>query len=213
LIVSSAELLTPIMRESIEHAFHAPVRDTYSCYELGLIAWECPLGGTYHVCDDNAIVEIESEAGADSGELIGTSLHLAAMPIIRYRLADIVTRGPDQCRCGSPFTTLSSINGRMVDYFPLPDGRLVHAHLIAAALGSGGFAWMHQYQVVQERRDRVVMRVIPRREPAPEEVREIERAVGEVLGPRVDFSVRLVEAIPYDAGGKFSAYRSLAKCD
>jgi hypothetical protein len=66
---------------------------------------------------------------------------------------------------------------------------------------------------VQERRDRVVMLVIPRREPTLGEVQEIERAAGEVLGPRVDFSVRLVEDIPDDAGGKFSAYRSLVECD
>jgi phenylacetate-CoA ligase len=209
LIVSSAELLTPPMRASIEHVFQAPVRDTYSCYELGLIAWECPLGGTYHVCDDNTIVEIESAGGADSGELIGTSLHFAAMPIIRYRLADIVTRGPDQCRCGSPFTTLSAINGRTVDYFTLPDGTLLHAQVVAGAVWSGEFAWIQQYQLVQERRDRVVMDIIPRREPTRSEVQEIERAAGEVLGPRVDFSVRLVEAIVDDAHGKFSAYRSL----
>jgi phenylacetate-CoA ligase len=208
LIVSSAELLTPTMRESIEHVFQAPVRDTYSCYELGLLAWECPLGGTYHVCDDNAIVEIGSEAGADSGELIGTSLHFAAMPIIRYRLGDIVTRGPDQCRCGSPFTTLASINGRTVDYVTLPDGSLLHTQVIDAVVWSGGFGWVHRYQVVQERRDRVVMHVIPRREPTRDEVQEIERAAREVLEHSVDFSVLLVEAIADDATGKFSTYRS-----
>lgn len=209
LIVSSAELLTPTMRQTIESVFQAPVRDTYSCYELGLLAWECPLGGTYHVCDDNTIVEIESEPDAGSGEVIGTSLHFAAMPIIRYRLGDIVTRGPEQCRCGSPFTTLSAINGRTVDYFTLPDGRLLHAQVVAGTVWSGEFPWIHQYQVVQERRDRVVMDIIPRREPTSYEVQEIERAAREVLGPRVDFSVRLVETIADDAAGKFSAYRSL----
>jgi phenylacetate-CoA ligase len=213
LIVATAELLTPTMRERIESVFQAPVRDTYTCYEFGLIAWECPLGGTYHVCDDNAIIEIEGEDSARSGELIGTSLHFAAMPIIRYRLGDIVTRGPDRCRCGSPFSTLSAIKGRTIDYFPLPDGRLLHPHLIAAAVWAGGFAWMHQYQVVQEQRDRVVMHVIPRRTPTRDEVREIERAASEVVGPRVQFVIQLVEEIPDDASGKFCAYRSLVECD
>ncbi len=199
------------MRERIEHAFQAPVRDTYSCYEFGLIAWECPLGGTYHVCDDNVIVEIENEDGSDSGELIGTSLHFAAMPIIRYRLGDIVTRGPDQCRCGSPFTTFSAIKGRTIDYFPLPDGSVLHPHLIAAAVWKGGFEWMHQYQVVQEERDRVVMRIIPRREPSAGEIEEIQRAASEVLGPSVQFTGVLVDDIPDDASGKFCAYRSLVE--
>jgi phenylacetate-CoA ligase len=213
LIASTAELLTPTMRSAIESAFGTPVRDTYSCYELGLIAWECPAGGTYHVCDDNAIVEIEREDGKASGELIGTSLHFAAMPIIRYRLGDIVTRGPDRCACGSPFSTLSWIEGRTIDYFSLPDDSLLHPHLIAGAVWERGFAWMHQYQVVQERRDRVVMRIIPKREPTREEIADVERAGGEVVGPQVQFVHLLVEEIPDAPSGKFCAYRSLVKLD
>jgi phenylacetate-CoA ligase len=213
LVVSASELLTPTVRERIESVFQAPVRDIYACYEFGLIAWECPLGGTYHVCDDNAIIEIEGEDSAHSGELIGTSLHFAAMPIIRYRLGDIVTRGPDRCACGSPFSTLSAITGRTIDYFPLADGRLLHPHLLAAAVSKGGFEWMHQYQIVQERRDRVVMRVIPRRQPAGGELLETERAGSQVLGPHVQFEVQLVDAIPDDPSGKFCAYRSLVECD
>jgi phenylacetate-CoA ligase len=213
LVVAVAELLTPTMRDRIEDVFQAPVRDMYSSYEFGLVASECPLGGTYHVCDDNAIIEIEGEDSTGSGELIGTSLHFAAMPVIRYRLGDIVTRGPERCRCGSPFSTLSSITGRTIDYFPLADGRLLHPHSIAAAVWAGGFAWMHQYQVVQQQRDRVVMYVIPRRTPTRDEVRETERAGGEVVGPQVEFVVQLVEEIPDDPSGKFCAYRSLVKCD
>jgi phenylacetate-CoA ligase len=210
LVVAVAELRTPTMRERLETVFQAPVRDMYSCYEFGQVASECPLGGTYHVCDDNVIVDID---GQGSGELIGTSLHFAAMPIIRYRLGDIVTRGPDRCRCGSPFSTLSSITGRTIDYFPLADGRVLHPHSIAAAVWAGGLAWMHQYQVVQLERDRVVMYVIPRRTPTRDEVRGTEIAGGEVVGPRVEFAVQLVEEIPDDPSGKFCAYRSLVKCD
>lgn len=213
LIVSTAELLTPTMRSRIESAFGAPVRDTYACYELGLIAWECPSGGTYHVCDDNLIVEIEGNGRRESGELIGTSLHFAAMPIIRYRLGDIVARGPDRCGCGTPFTTLSSIEGRTIDYFHLPDGSLLHPHLIAAAVWDAGFAWMHQYQIVQERRDRVVMRIIPRREPTHEEIAELERAGAKVLGHLVQFVAVVVKEIPDDPNGKFCAYRSLVQTD
>jgi phenylacetate-CoA ligase len=211
LIVSTAELLTPTMRGAIESAFGAPVRDTYTCYEFSSIAWECPAGGTYHVNDDNVIVEIEGDDAKESGELIGTSLHFAAMPIIRYRLGDIVTRGPDRCGCGSSFSTLSSIQGRTIDYFHLPDGSLLHPHLIAAAVWKGGFEWMHQYQVVQKKRDRVVMRIVSRRVPSAVEIEEIKRAVSEVLGADVQFTVALVDDIPDEPFGKFCAYRSLVE--
>ena len=211
LILSVAEVLTPAMRAGIEKTFKAPVRDIYACYELGLIASECAHGGTYHVCDDNVIVEVRDDDGSGIGELIGTSLHFAAMPVIRYQLGDIVTRGPAYCGCGSPFNTLSSIQGRMNDYFPLPDGRQLHPYQIGTAVWTAAFEWMYQYQVVQETCNRVVMRIVPRRIPADDEVAAVARAVGEVLGPAVELVVNLVDDIHDEINGKYRIYRSLIK--
>jgi phenylacetate-CoA ligase len=213
LILSVAEVLTAAMRARIEKVFGAPVRDTYACYELGMIASECPQGGTYHVCDDNVIIEIEGADDTNSGELIGTNLHFTAMPIIRYQLGDVVTRGPDRCACGSPFTTLSAIQGRMNDYFPLPDGRSLHPYRIGTAVWSASFAWMHQYQVIQERRDRVLMRIVARRDPTSEEIIALENAVTAVLGSDVEFVTELVDDIRDEVNGKFRIYRSLVESE
>ena len=212
-VLSVAEVLTPAMRAGIEQTFQAPVRDCYACYELGLIASECPQGGTYHVCDDNVIVEVRGENGSGTGELIGTSLHFAAMPVIRYQLGDIVSRGPAQCACGSPFTTLSAIQGRMNDYFPLPDGRRLHPYRIGTAVWAPSFEWMHQYQVVQEKCNRVVMRIVARRNPTDDEISALARAVGDVLGPEVEFAVNLVDDIHDEINGKYRIYRSLVESD
>ena len=213
LLLSVSEVLTPAMRARIEKVFRAPVRDTYACYELGMIAWECPQGGPYHVCDDNVIIEIEGGKDKDSGELIGTNLHFTAMPIIRYQLGDVVTRGPERCVCGSPFTTLSAIQGRMNDYFPLPDGSFLHPYRIGTAVWSASFAWMHQYQVIQERRDRVLMRIVAGRDPTPEEIIALENAVTAVLGKDVEFVTELVDDIRDEVNGKFRIYRSLVESD
>lgn len=213
LILSVAELLTPAMRAGIEKTFEAPVRDTYACYELGLIASECPHGGTYHVCDDNVIVEVRSEDESGTGELIGTNLHFAAMPIIRYQLGDIVTRGPTHCACGSPFSTLAAIQGRMNDYFPLPDGRRLHPYQIGSAVWTAAYEWMHQYQVVQETCHRVAMRIVPRRNPTGDEITAVTRAVGDVLGPEVEFTVDLVDDIHDEINGKYRIYRSLVETE
>ena len=43
-----------------------------------------------------------------------------AMPLIRYRLGDVATRGPDRCTSGAPFSTIRGIQGRMHDWFVLP---------------------------------------------------------------------------------------------
>ena len=220
LLVSVAEQLSPTMRTRIEKVFGAPVRDTYAAYELGMIASECPRGGTYHICDDNVIVEVLKDHSSalaidpgESGELIGTSLHFAAMPIIRYQLGDIVTRGPERCACGSPFTTLTAIQGRMNDFFPLPDGRLLHPYLIGTAVWKPSLEWMHQYQVIQQRRDRVLMRIVPLRHPNAGQIADLERVLGDVLGPLVQLSFQIVDNIPEEPNGKFRIYRSLVESE
>jgi phenylacetate-coenzyme A ligase PaaK-like adenylate-forming protein len=135
------------------------------------------------------------------------------MPVIRYELGDIVTRGPSYCACGSPFNTLSAIQGRMNDYFPLPDGRQLHPYQIGTAVWAAAFEWMHQYQVVQEARNRIAMRIVARRHPTDDEIAALSQAVGDVLGPEVEFAVNLVDDIHDEINGKFRIYRSLVQSD
>ena len=97
----------------------------------------------------------------------------------------------------------------MNDYFPLPDGRQLHPYQIGTAVWSAAFEWMYQYQVVQETCDRVVMRIVPRRNPTDVEVAAVARAVGEVLGPEVELAVNLVDDIHDEINGKYRIYRSL----
>jgi hypothetical protein len=70
---------------------------------------------------------------------------------------------------------------------------------------------MGQYQLTQERRDRVVLRVVPRLSPSPEDIAGFERAAREHLGPGVEFQVVLVPEIPLEGNGKFRVSRSLVE--
>jgi phenylacetate-CoA ligase len=125
-VTTGGETITPLMRRQIEEGFAAPLRDAYGCHEFNLLAWQCR-DGAVHTCDDGVIVEVLQPDGAvapvgSQGELVGTNLHSFAMPLIRYRMADIVTRGEHSCPCGSAFGTIASIQGRMVDHFQLHGG-------------------------------------------------------------------------------------------
>jgi len=215
-VITISEVLTPAMRSKMESVFGAPVRDVYSCWELALIGYECHAGGAYHVCDDNLILEVlcdgdPVEGAGESGEVVGTSLNYAAMPFIRYELGDVVTRGPDRCACGSPFSTLSAIQGRVVVYFPLPDGRVIHPYDISAIIWETAFRYMRQYQLVQERSDRIVAHISLVSEQHRHEVLAAMRRVEDLLGPLVQLVVQFVEAIPPGPRGKFGVYRSLVQ--
>ena len=213
IIIVGGDTLTPLMRAQIREAFSSPVFDFYASYELGLIAWECKETGELHTSDDTVIVEVLKDgrpaAPGERGEVVGTNLYSFAMPFIRYRLGDIVTKGFETCRCGLPFSTIRAIQGRMLDYFPLPGGRMIHPYEITVPHILGVAAWIRQYQFTQERVDRVILRVVPLTTPTTQELARLEESVTTVLGQGVEFQVILVPEIQLEPSGKFRVFRSL----
>ena len=155
-LVVGGEVTTPAMRARLGRTFGAPVYETYGSHECPLIAAECPWSGTLHACEDAVLVEVLRDGRpvepGEQGEVVVTNLHAYAMPFIRYRIGDLATLAPS-CACGSPFTALGAVQGRMIDYFPLPDGRLLHPYEIVTRLVWRSQGWIRQYQLVQERRD------------------------------------------------------------
>jgi phenylacetate-CoA ligase len=144
----------------------------------------------------------------ERGEVVVTNLHAYAMPFIRYRIGDLATRGA-ACACGAPFSTIGQIQGRMIDYFPLPDGRMLHPYEIVSRLVWGPTEWLKQYQLVQERRDRVVLYAVVAHPAAAEQAERVERTVRPILGQGVEFELRLVDRIPLESTGKLRPSRSL----
>lgn len=207
-VSTGGEVLTPLMRQQIQDGFSVPVYDTYGSSEFNLLAWQCTRTGDLHCSDDGMILEVikgdRPVNEGESGEVVGTDLHSFAMPLIRYRLGDLVTKGNSTCRCGQPFSTIRSIQGRMIDYFVLPGNRVVHPY----ELGVIKVPWIREFQVTQEGLDSIVMRVVPFHRPSTQEMAALVQPVVELVGPDVQFRVDLVPEIPMDANGKFRVYRS-----
>jgi phenylacetate-CoA ligase len=214
-IMVGGEVLTPLMRRHITEAFAAPVFNLYTSHEFNVIAWECQETGELHTCDDSVIVEVLKDgrpaAAGERGEVVGTNLHSFAMPFIRYRLGDIVTKGSETCRCGQPFSTIRTVQGRMIDYFPLPGGRAIHPYEIVLILLHDAASWIRQYQLVQEREDRIVLRVAPSTIPSPQQLASLEETVTPLLGQGVKFQVVLVPEIQVEPSGKFRVSRSFVQ--
>ena len=208
-VCTGGEVLTAPMREMLAQAFGAPVYDLYASIEFHMLAWQCRETGELHTCDDGVVMEIlngdSSVVEGEEGEVVGTDLHSYAMPIIRYRLGDIAVKGRSTCLCGQPFSTIQSLQGRTMDYFHLPDGRLMHPY----ELGMKQYSWIHKFQITQERVDRVVMQIVPRGGQAEQEIDVLQHAVATKMGPGVEVVVEKVSAIPLESSGKFRPFRSL----
>jgi phenylacetate-coenzyme A ligase PaaK-like adenylate-forming protein len=215
LVISGGEVLLPLERSQISNGLRARVVDMYSSHELGLIGWECPRGAGLHVADDSVLLEVlangrPAEPG-EEGEVVATRLHAFAMPFIRYRTGDVATRGPAPCPCGAAFSTILTVQGRMIDHFDMPDGRLLHPNALVVHLLRDAARWVAQYQLTQETRGRIVLRIAPLVPPTPEEMAAIERHGRAAFGPGVDFQLLLVQEIPPESNEKFRISRSLVR--
>lgn len=214
-VVAGGDVLTPLLHRQIAEGFAARVFDMYGSYELGTIAWECPVAGGLHVADDGVVIEVLNDgrpaAPGETGEVVATQLHAHAAPFIRYRLGDLAVRGETPCPCGAPFSSLVTVQGRVQDSLPLANGRLFSPTELVALLLEQPTPWVGQHQLVQERPDRVVLRVVPLRPPPPAGLAALDGAVRERLGPGVDLEILMVAEIPLEADGKFRVARSLVE--
>ncbi|MFO0795235.1 MAG: hypothetical protein U0586_14385 [Candidatus Brocadiaceae bacterium] len=209
-----SEVLTPLMRRQITYGFGAPVFEMYDSHEFNLMAWECPVTGEMHVSDYGMILEVLCDGRpvreGERGEVVGTNLHAYTMPFIRYRLGDIVTKGSERCRCGKPFSTIRAVQGRMIDYFTLIDGRTIHPYSLLKPILEVA-PWIREYQLLQERKDRVVLHVVAVATPSKTDLTRLQESVIGQLGPEVAFEVALVPNISLETTGKFRVARSLVK--
>jgi len=209
-----AETLTPELRRRIESRLGAPVRNQYGSNECNLMAWECPRGGPLHTSDDTVLVEVIGADGApvapgEQGEVVVTALHSFAMPLVRFRIGDLAEQGSTQCECGAPFGTIHGVRGRMLDMFPLPDGRVIHPYYLTESLIMDDPDWIENFQLTQVRIDHITMRIVPRAEPTAERLATLRAHGAELLGAGVEFELLVVDSIPSELSGKYRPARSL----
>jgi len=210
-IVGGSETLIPMFRTQIQSTFQAPLRDTYICREAGMIAWECPVSGRYHVEDDHLIVEVLKDGRfarpGEQGEVVVTSLVRRAMPFIRYRLDDLAVIAGGDCPCGRRSAGFEQVSGKRQDYFWLPGGVEFNPWPISG-LWMRRAPWILQFELVQEEAAAIVLRVVPSFPPPPAEAAGLVEETRKLLGPGIDFRLEWTEDIKPGADGKFRIHRS-----
>jgi phenylacetate-CoA ligase len=200
------------MRQSIEEAFGRSPNECYASHEFNMIAAECAKTGLLHISEGSVIVEVLRDrrpvSVGETGEVVITSLYSYTMPLVRYRLGDLVERGPDRCPCSAPFRTLKQVQGRIIEMFHLPDGRRLHPYALVETLVHQN-RWVRQYQLVQERRGLIRVRVVG--VAAVDQQEKLRVALARKCGPGVSIIIEPVEEIRPEPSGKFRPYYSLVR--
>jgi len=209
---SIGEVVSAGARDACRAAWSAPVIDTYSAEEVGVIAHQCPAHEHLHVQGETVLAEIVDDAGRPCppgavGRVLVTPLYNYAMPLMRYHLGDYAEAGAP-CPCGRGLPVIARVLGRERNsllvtasgerYWPAFGSR-----------GLTGVAPVRQHQFVQTALDTIVARLVTAAPLSPAEEDSLRRHVLAQLPPGFRLELAYCDDIPRNAGGKFENFISL----
>ena len=115
LIEVTGEQLYSHQRDLLESVFGCPVINHYGTREFWVLSFECP-SRSMHAWTDDLLLEVVQDGRSvppgEIGELVVTSLTNRLMPLIRYRVGDLVRMYSADCPCGNPRPILEPVIGR-----------------------------------------------------------------------------------------------------
>ena len=152
-----------------------PVAMEYGAVETGMIAHQT-IAGDYRVFWRHLAVEaVPSERFGGQREILITSLHQRCMPLIRYRLGDVIeTEGADD----GPLIALKRVVGRCNDYVQLPGGDTVHSEAFSHAVKE--IPAISGFQVVQRSDGEIRLHYLAARPLSQGEVDAVRRRLSRV---------------------------------
>lgn len=195
-VLTSSETLTPDARSLIEKTLNTTVIDQYGCTEMAINA--VSTGREYFLDPMFAIVEFE-HAFERSYELITTGLLNFGMPLLRYRMGDIVERSSESSY------TFESLDGRKDDVIITPDGKRV-GRMDPAFKGIEG---IDMAQIIQEELNRIVVLIVLSRNGNSQFNADLLcQNIKERTSEQIEVVIKYVEQIPKGANGKFKSVES-----
>jgi len=205
-----SEPVDVVFEQQLKDVWGVRVTDIYSSMEHGKIAMRCREQGNLHVQAEGVFAEVLREDGVpcapgESGEVVLTSLHNLATPLVRNRIGDYATVG-EPCGCGRSSLVIRRVLGRVKNMAVAPDGSRyypVSLYRIRAVPA------IRQTQWVQTARDAIELRTVLDRPLTDTETRQAADAAREILGHPYRVQVVAVSEIPRGPTGKFEEFLSL----
>ena len=189
-------------------AFEGEVHETYGSNELGPIACECEEHHGLHVATDNYVVEVVRDGQpappGELGELLVTCLDNYAMPMLRYRIADVGRWHDDSCPCGRS-SQLIEVNGRLQDVIVTEEGQAIpEDQLMDFFYYEIG---LRQFQLVERRPGEFDLLIVPE-DGSQVDTAQVAERTRQLLGETVQIEPFVVETIYPEATGKFRFVKS-----
>jgi len=115
----AAEMVPQATRKLLEKDYGLVCSEAYGTSE-GQLAFECPAHNLLHVADTQIIEIVDPATGkqkgpGEVGEMVGTTFHNTAFPLIRFATGDLSYYTDEPCPCGRTSRRIARILGRVED--------------------------------------------------------------------------------------------------
>ena len=151
-ILCSYEYLSVVHRRILQRVFGVPVFNLYGSTETGHLLMEDEQGKP-RASFETAFLEVLAPDAQGVGELIVTTLTNEYMPLLHYRIGDLVEPAAES------YGTTYRLHGRAADALALPDGHRVTVGQIEECFQ--GIAGIAHYQLRQETLERFALWFVP----------------------------------------------------
>jgi phenylacetate-CoA ligase len=201
IVATFAEKIYPHVRKSLQQGFPGKYIDYFANRENSFSAWGESNDRFFEVSE---YCHMEVDNGADAvtvGNLITTSLHNYAVPLIRYDPGDVV-KWLGYCDESRPYPMVELLGGRGKDVLVSRDGLTVPYFL--AYIDARNFDKLRKYQIEQLSIDEVVLRIVPAgnyRRDRDESL--LLQYAAESFANKFRIRLEYVDDIPLTDGGKY----------
>ncbi len=194
-ILGSYEFLSVVHRRILERVFRVPVFNLYGSTETGHLLMEVGRG-EMRPSHETALLEVLNTDAEGISELAVTTLTNDYMPLIRYRIGDLVERHE------RPYYTSYRVHGRAKDAFVVADGRRVTSWQIDQCVA--GLPGIAHYQLCERAGGEWRLRFVPDiAAPTAAGIEELRRRLTELLGVRGGLVIQQADLLAPEQSGKF----------
>ncbi len=206
--LTSSEVLTESMRQTIEKAFGCKVFDFYGGAERVCYIHTCE-HGCYHIIPEYGLTELVpiDDTIGDKCKIISTGFWNLAMPLIRYDIGDVVVMSNNNCTCGRAFQVIKSVIGREADTIKTPSGRKFGPAILTHVLY--GTAHIAESQIIQDKLDHITVEYVPSEKFSTKDLKDFEGLIAQHLPSELSVEFKQVKAVQRTSSGKIRPVVSL----
>jgi len=194
-VLCSYEFVSVAHRRILQRAFGVPVFNLYGSTETGHLLMETERG-EMRPSLETAFLQMAGTDERGVSELIVTTLTNDFMPLIRYRIGDLVERHE------APYRTRYRVHGRLADAFATPDAARVTTWDVDQCFAD--IAGIAHYQLCERAGGDWLLRFVPdKTAPGLPEIGELKRRLRRLLDLGKEPVVQQTDLVMPENSGKF----------